>query len=226
MASRMSQIVCSTFQLLIICRRVWDTASGQCLRTLVHEDNASVTTVRFSPNGKYILAFTLDSCIRLWDYVSGSVKKTYQGHVNTKYSLGGAFGVSGDQAFIVSGSEDGDIVFWDVKTKEIVQRVKGHEGVVCWVDTYSGPTNAVVSCGLDGEVKVWVDVNQEDEVHGINGLKLEQEDEIDAELPDMKIESDAMYNNDTPRDDESERGRSRTRSQSRDRMEEGMVDEA
>ena len=71
--------------------RIWDTASGQCLKTLIGElqvfvslalipllgmklvaslhacyysftddDNPPVSFVKFSPNGKYILAATLD----------------------------------------------------------------------------------------------------------------------------------------------------------------------
>ena len=40
----------------------------------------------------------MDSCIRLWDYVSGSVKKTYQGHKNGGYSIGGCFSVVGGRA--------------------------------------------------------------------------------------------------------------------------------
>ncbi|KAF8860751.1 WD40 repeat-like protein [Acephala macrosclerotiorum] len=199
--------------------RVWDTATGQCLRTLVHEDNAPVTTVRFSPNGRYILAFTLDSCVRLWDYVSGSVKKTYQGHVNKKYSLGGAFGVSGSDGFIVSGSEDGDILFWDVKTKEIAQRVSdAHEGVVCWVDTTSGSNATVVSGGLDSTVKIWVNMS-DDEVDDINGVKFEREDGIDADMVDVKIEERDGYD-DTPRDDRSINGAIRDSPRSPERMDE------
>ncbi|KAF1983576.1 WD40 repeat-like protein [Aulographum hederae CBS 113979] len=72
--------------------RIWDTATGQCLRTIVHEDNPAVTSVRFSPNGKFICAWTLDGAIRLWEYGVGRCVKTYQGHVNKKYSLSGAFG--------------------------------------------------------------------------------------------------------------------------------------
>ncbi|PMD18079.1 prolyl oligopeptidase-like protein [Hyaloscypha hepaticicola] len=173
--------------------RVWDTATGQCLRTLVHEDNAPVTTVRFSPNGRYILAFTLDSCIRLWDYVSGTCKKTYQGHVNKKYSLGGAFGVGGTEGFIVSGSEDGDMVFWDVKTKDMVQKVSGHEGVVLWVDTCPGVSGKVVSGGLDGTVRIWVDVNEDQESNGVNGVKAEQVDADateDEHMEDVKVENE------------------------------------
>ena len=72
--------------------RVWDTSTGQCLRTLVHEDNPGVANVCFSPNARFVLAFTLDNCVRLWDYVAGSVKKTYQGHRNERFAVGGCFG--------------------------------------------------------------------------------------------------------------------------------------
>lgn len=184
---------------------MWDTATGQCLRTLVHEDNPPVTAVRFSPNGKYILAFSIDSCVRLWDYVSGTCKKTYQGHKNVKYSLGGAFGYGlSDQrdkteAFIVSGSEDGDIVFWDVSSKEVIQRVSGHEGVVCWVDASPGPSSTVVSGGLDGTVRVWVDVRedqgenntvQEDQYRDQDNLANGYKNYDHKEITDVKMEED------------------------------------
>lgn len=139
--------------------RIWDTGSGQCLRTIVHEDNAGVVSVKFSPNGKHVLAWTLDGCIRLWDYVTGLCKKTYQGHVNNRYSISGAFGVYGSEAFIVSGSEDGKIVFWDTKSKEILQKLDAHDGVVLSVDTHPG-SGRIVSCGLDSKIKVWI--NEDD----------------------------------------------------------------
>ena len=140
--------------------RVWDTATGQCLRTLVHEDNAGVTSACFVPNGKYILAWTLDSSIRLWNYVEGRCMKTYQGHKNEKYSLSGAHGVYNNKeeteqrAFVVSGSEDGKIFTWDVQSKEILQTMEGHEGVVLGVDTWE-EGNLMVSCGVDKTIRIW-----------------------------------------------------------------------
>ena len=44
------------------------TISGQCLKTLIDDDNPPVSFVKFSPNGKYILAATLDNTLKLWDY--------------------------------------------------------------------------------------------------------------------------------------------------------------
>ncbi|KAJ5179816.1 WD repeat protein [Penicillium capsulatum] len=144
--------------------RVWDTHSGQCLRTLVYEDNPPATCVKFSPNGKYILAWTLDGCVRMWNYVESRVVKTFQGHVNQKYSLSGSFGFYGPPGgkftpplcFAVSGSEDGAILCWDIVSKNVLQRIEGHTDVVLGV--HSGKLNGrrlLVSCGLDKTVRVW-----------------------------------------------------------------------
>ncbi|PHH55812.1 Protein will die slowly [Ceratocystis fimbriata CBS 114723] len=158
--------------------RVWDATTGQCLRTLVHEDNPPVANVCFSPNGRFVLAFSLDNCLRLWDYVAGKPKKTYQGHRNEKYALGGQFGTFSPRprrashhgpdtdappstaididdsaiAYIASASEDGGIVLWDVKSKVQIQRLAAHDGVCIWVDVHG---DTIVSCGLDGTIRVF-----------------------------------------------------------------------
>jgi COMPASS component SWD3 len=156
--------------------RIWDTITGQCLKTLVHEDNAAVTSVKFSPNGKMVLAATLDSSIRLWDYVNGRCLKTYQGHRNQKYSINATFGTYGvlsdprvgarrqedahsddhdrKWAFVICGSEDGTVVLWDVSSKEVLQTFQGHDGVVLGVDV-GLEDQTIATCGLDGTVKIW-----------------------------------------------------------------------
>ncbi|KAI3539814.1 WD domain-containing protein [Colletotrichum abscissum] len=158
--------------------RIWDTYTGQCLRTLVHEDNPAVTSVCFAPNGRFVLAFNLDNSIRLWDYVAGSVKKTYQGHANNRFAIGGCFGiVPGEGAFIASASEDGEIVLWDVVTKEVVQRIPAHKkdssshrgggkgGNVCfWVDVHG---DVMVSAGQDGRIRIFKRLLGEGEVGAV-----------------------------------------------------------
>jgi len=147
--------------------RIWDTSTGQCLKTLVHEDREPVTSVRFSPNGKFVLAATLDSCVRLWNYVEGRCVKTYQGHKNQKYSINVCFGTYGpdadeDQdeqenqtwAFAACGSEDGKTLLWDVSSKEVLQILQGHDGVVLSVDV-SPHEQMIVTGGADKTIKVW-----------------------------------------------------------------------
>ena len=170
---------------LILTSRIWDTSTGQCLRTLIHEDTAPVTSVRFSPNGKFVLAWTLDSSIRLWNYIEGRCVKTYQGHINERFSIAGAFGVYGEDGYgadaaggggggggyaaeggfgeracVVSGSEGGEVLFWDVQSKVCLQKLGGHEGVVLGVDFWMGGGGLVVSGGVDRTVRVWERVEE------------------------------------------------------------------
>jgi COMPASS component SWD3 len=83
------------FKFVCVSSRIWDTASGQCLKTLIDDDNPPVSFVKFSPNGKYILAATLDNTLKLWDYSKGKCLKTYTGHRNEKYCIFANFSVTG-----------------------------------------------------------------------------------------------------------------------------------
>lgn len=79
----------------------------------------------------------------------------------------GGGGDGREKAFIVSGSEDGCLVVWDVGSKSVVQRimgesedggpVRGHDGVVLGVDSHPTGEGVIVSCGLDKTVRVWRD---------------------------------------------------------------------
>ncbi|KAJ3353860.1 WD repeat-containing protein 5 [Kappamyces sp. JEL0680] len=129
-----------------------------CLKTIVEEDNSPpVSYIRFSPNGKFILASTLDNRIRLWSYTSGKCLKTYKGHDNAKYCCTSTFSITGSK-YIVSGSEDRHIYIWDLQTREIVQKLAGHTDVVLSVDCHPH-RNMIASSSIDGDlsIKIWTD---------------------------------------------------------------------
>ncbi|WEW58067.1 WD domain protein [Emydomyces testavorans] len=179
--------------------RIWDSATGQCLRTLVHEDNPPVTSVKFSPNGKFVLAWTLDGCVRLWNYVEGRCVKTYQGHKNEKYSISGGFGTYSARggpliAFAFSGSEDGAVVCWDVVSKKILQRLEGHTDVVLGADACCvGGKRLIVSCGMDRTVRIWEEQEEEEEKVGeelVESEPGEHGDKVDAEFREQLEEEE------------------------------------
>uniref|UniRef100_A0A8D0LBK4 WD repeat domain 5B n=1 Tax=Sphenodon punctatus TaxID=8508 RepID=A0A8D0LBK4_SPHPU len=159
--------------------RIWDVKTGKCLKTLpahsdpvsaVHfnrdgslivsssyddDDNPPVSFVKFSPNGKYILAATLDNTLKLWDYSKGKCLKTYTGQKNEKYCIFANFSVTGGK-WIVSGSEDNLVYIWNLQTKEIVQKLQGHTDVV--ISTACHPTeNIIASAALENDktIKLW-----------------------------------------------------------------------
>ncbi|KAH9312811.1 hypothetical protein KI387_027846, partial [Taxus chinensis] len=105
--------------------RVWDTATWQCSGMLGDEQNTPMSFAKFSPNGKFILAGTLDSTLRLWNHQTGKFLKTYSGHVNNKFCIFSTFSVT-NGIYIVSGSEDHCVYIWDLQSKNILQKLEGH----------------------------------------------------------------------------------------------------
>jgi COMPASS component SWD3 len=74
----------------------------------------------------------------------------------------------------------------------MVQKVSGHEGVVLWVDTCPGFSGKVVSGGLDGTVRIWVDTNEDEDTSGVNAVKAEPVDADateDEHMEDAKVEN-------------------------------------
>lgn len=100
-----------------------------------------MSLVKFSPNGKYILAATLDNTLKLREYSKGECLKTYTGHKNEKYCIFANFSVTGGK-WIMSGSEDNLVYIWNL------QKLQGHTDVV--ISTACYPTeNIIASAALE-----------------------------------------------------------------------------
>ena len=82
-------------------------------------------------------------------------QQSYAGHQNHEQRLSAT--ATPDDAAVVSGSENGEILCWDLVEGNVVQRINAHNQSVTAVLTLRRADGAttVVSCSRSGEVKVF-----------------------------------------------------------------------
>ncbi|EDW74634.1 uncharacterized protein Dwil_GK19416 [Drosophila willistoni] len=147
-----SLFVTSSFDGLV---RIWDTSNAQVVKSLIDDDNTPVGYVKFSPNGKYILASTLNNTLKLWNFQKPKCLRIYQGHKNEMYCLSSNFSVTSGM-WVVSGSEDKSICIWNLQTKELVQKLNTLDDMVLCTDCHP-KANMIVSGALQNShgIKIW-----------------------------------------------------------------------
>ncbi|KAL0485852.1 COMPASS component SWD2 [Acrasis kona] len=101
-----------------------------CVFPIDLPSSVDFTHVKFSPSGKLILLSTNDNIILLLDAYKGNrvADLTDFVHDNSTINIEASF--TPDEQYIVSGSEDGSIHFWDIQTKQKCNVLKGHAGPV------------------------------------------------------------------------------------------------
>ena len=111
--------------------RVWDAQSGQVLERLEgHKD--SVYSVAFMPDGKTLVSGSLDKTLRMWqlatnmynnDRGKNPCKQVFTGHKDFVLSVA----TTPDGNWIVSGSKDRGVQFWDPYTGNTQFMLQGHK---------------------------------------------------------------------------------------------------
>lgn len=143
-----------------------------CPRHLVSSSSvAHVTCAVFNYNGTEIVGSYNDEDIYLFDTRQPDGTEyvhKYEGHRNSATVKGLSF-FGPRSEYIVSGSDCGNIYFWDKSTESIVQWMAGDEnGVVNCLEPHP-QIPAIATSGLDDDVKIWVPSCEQEPV--MDGLK-------------------------------------------------------
>ncbi|XP_023167211.2 DDB1- and CUL4-associated factor 8 isoform X2 [Drosophila hydei] len=133
-----------------------------------------ITCAVYNHSGSEILASYSDAGIYLYDsrnYKDGEYLHYYEGHINSRTIKGVNF-FGPHSEYIISGSDCGNIFFWDKNTEAVMNFVKGdHAGVVNCLEQHPWMP-VLATSGLDHNVKIWTPSGQpEAEVPRMDALK-------------------------------------------------------
>lgn len=129
--------------------RTYDLRTGSLTTDLIGHP---ITSLTLTTDTAGLLLSTLDSHIRLFDKTTGACLQTYTGaHTNKDYRVRSCVGGPGD-AWVLTGSEDGRVVAYDLMDAREVAVLKGlHAGKVVSAVAFHPKGRQWVSAGVDGE---------------------------------------------------------------------------
>merc|ERR1711998_376092 len=134
--------------------RAWDKRKNDVAFVLAgHSD--TVTSLRLSPDGSYLMSNAMDSSVRIWDVRPYAplerCKKMLTGAVHNFEKNLLRCSWSPDGRRVASGSADRFVYVWDTTTRQILYKLPGHVGSVNEVDFH--PTEPIIgSCSSDKKI--------------------------------------------------------------------------
>jgi WD40 repeat protein len=137
--------------------KLWDAATGSEVATLHASYQNIIWSLAFSPDGKYLAAgeggmeafgLATGHLVTVWDISSRQIVKALSGHANDVRAV--AF--SPDGKFLVSGSFDDTIRFWDLASWQQIVTLKTDKVQSL---AFSADGKRLVSGGRDKTVKLW-----------------------------------------------------------------------
>ncbi|KAJ5825501.1 general transcription repressor [Penicillium riverlandense] len=143
--------------------RVWDTTTGYLVERLENPDGHkdSVYSVAFAPNGRDLVSGSLDKTIKLWELnvprnvhhggsKGGKCLRTFEGHKDFVLSVC----LTPDGQWVMSGSKDRGVQFWDPMTGNAQMMLQGHKNSV--ISVAPSPTNNLFATGSgDMRARIW-----------------------------------------------------------------------
>ncbi|AOC52490.1 tolB protein precursor [Microcystis aeruginosa NIES-2481] len=109
-----------------------------------------VSSVVYSPDGRYLANGGWDKTIKIWEVATGKQLRTLTGHSDPVLSVV----YSPDGRYLASGSDDNTIKIWEVATGKQLRTLTGHS-VSVWSVVYSPDGRYLASGSADKNIKIW-----------------------------------------------------------------------
>ncbi|EMC97358.1 hypothetical protein BAUCODRAFT_33079 [Baudoinia panamericana UAMH 10762] len=145
--------------------RIWDTQTGVLVERTEGEQGHkdSVYSVAFAPTGNHLVSGSLDKTIRMWKLSnprsdpnrgghpkSGECVRTFEGHKDFVLSVA----LTPDGAWVLSGSKDRGVQFWDPNTGDAQLMLQGHKNSV--ISVAPSPMGGLFATGSgDMKARIW-----------------------------------------------------------------------
>jgi WD40 repeat protein len=129
--------------------RLWDIATGQ-LRREYQSELGEMSSIDFSPDGKYILADGGSNIVHVWETQTGEELTQLIGHTDVIFTA--VFSTDGKT--IATASADGSARLWDVQTGQEIRRFIGHTAEVESV-SFSPDGKFLLTGSADGTARLW-----------------------------------------------------------------------
>ncbi|KAL0485053.1 pre-mRNA-processing factor 17 [Acrasis kona] len=136
--------------------RVWEYGLPVEVKYVADPTMHSMPFVAAHPNGKWLLAQSLDNNILVYESSKGfrqHKSKKFTGHVIAGYAI--QCGFSNDARYVLSGDSQGNVDFWDWKSMEKLKTIKCHDNVCIGATWHPIHKSQVLTCGWDGLIKLF-----------------------------------------------------------------------
>lgn len=127
-----------------------NVAHADLAKSVFTETLSIPVTVKFSPDGQFLVTGDMDGEVRLWRVADGKNLLTCKEHTSWVWSI--AF--SPDGQTLASGSDDKTVKLWDVSTGKCYLTLRGHSKQV-WSVAFSPDGQIIASASEDHTVKLW-----------------------------------------------------------------------